>query len=469
MNKFFSRDGCVLLLCLAMLAGGLGAAEKGGMAARIDAMVKPFFPAGRPGVAVIAVRDGQVLFRQAYGSANLELNVPLQPDTLLRIGSVTKQFTAAAVMMLAEKGKLSLQDPITKFLPDYPTQGHVITIEHLLTHTSGIQSVTEMPGVMENRIQTERTLDELIDTFKREPMHFAPGTQFEYNNSGFILLGAVIEKASGEKYEEFIQNHIFAPLGMKNTRVGYNQPIIPHRAAGYSEEGGKIVNARYLGMSNPHAAGALISTVDDLALWDTALYSEKILTQKSLKKMWTPYTLANGTSTGYGYGWAIGTLRGSPMIEHGGGIFGFVCDVVRLPQEHVYVAVLANTDSPTRPPAMLAHKIAALVIGKPFPEYRPVRVDPKVLARYAGVYRINETSTRTVTVENGKLFTQRSGGAKLEAFSSSETEFFYETSLSRFSFVVGPDGRVTEMLMYQEGNDVPERALRVADAPPAKH
>ena len=200
--------------------------------AAIDALLRGSFPAERPGAAVIVVKDGRTLFRKAYGMANLELGVPLQPDMVFRLGSITKQFTATAILMLAEEGKLSLQDPIEKHLPGYPTQGHVITIEHLLTHTSGIQSYTDLPGWMTSRIQGPMTVTELIDGFKKEPMQFAPGEKWAYNNSGFILLGAIVEKASGKTYEAFVRERIFLPLGMTSSYYDRTETIIPKRAPG---------------------------------------------------------------------------------------------------------------------------------------------------------------------------------------------------------------------------------------------
>ena len=197
-----------------------------------DAVLKRAVDAGGPGAAAIVVVDGKVLYRQAYGMANLELGVSLQPDMVFRLGSVTKQFTSTAIMMLVEQGKVALQDPIDKYLPGYPMQGHVITVEHLLTHTSGIQSYTDIPGWMTGRIKTDMTVKELVDGFKNEPMQFAPGTRYRYNNSGYVLLGAIIEKASGQSYESFVTERLFKPLGMTHSYYGSNEPIIPRRAEG---------------------------------------------------------------------------------------------------------------------------------------------------------------------------------------------------------------------------------------------
>jgi hypothetical protein len=296
-------------------------------------------------------------------------------------------------------------------------------------------------------------------------MQFAPGERWAYNNSGYILLGAIVEKVSGKTYEAFVRERIFQPLGMASSYYDRTEPIIPRRAPGYTREGDQPRNARYLSMTQPYAAGSLASTVDDLARWDGSLYTEKLLKKASLERAWTPYVLKGGKATGYGYGWGISKLRGRPAIEHGGGIFGFSTYAVRLPDERVYVAVLCNSDSPSADPGYLAKKIAALAIGDPFPEPVAITLDAKILERYAGVYRIDETSTRTVTVENGRLYTQRSGGERLEVRPSSETEFFYDKSLTRLRFVLDASGRATEMLLFPEGADEPERAPRVADAP----
>jgi D-alanyl-D-alanine carboxypeptidase len=465
-RSFRLGAGTVALLLLMGAAAAPAAVPKpAGPTAAIDALLKGSYPADRPGAAVIVRKDGETLFERAYGMADLELGVPLRPDMVFRLGSITKQFTAAAILMLAEEGKLSLQDPIEKHLPGYPTQGHTITIEHLLTHTSGIQSYTDMPGWMTSRILSPMTVQELVDGFKREPMQFAPGERYAYNNSAYVLLGAIVEKASGSTYEAFVTERIFQPLGMTASYYGSTERIIPRRAPGYTREGDQPKNARYLSMTQPFAAGSLLSTVADLARWDAALYTEKLLKRASLEKAWTPFVLKNGKATGYGYGWAVSKLRGRRSINHGGGIFGFSTFALRLPEERVYVAVLCNSDRPAADPGYVAKKIAALVVGDPFPEPVPITLDAKVLERYVGVYRIDERSARTVTVESGRLYTQRSGGQRTEVRPSSETEFFYDKSLTRLRFVVDASGRATEMLMYPDDADEPERAPRVADAP----
>jgi CubicO group peptidase (beta-lactamase class C family) len=384
---------------------------------------------------------------------------------VFRLGSITKQFTAASIMMLVEQGKLALSDPIEKYLPGYPTQGHTITIEHLLTHTSGIQSYTDIPGWMTGRIKTDMTVAELVDGFKKEPMQFAPGTAYRYNNSAYVLLGAIIEKASGQTYAAFVSDHIFRPLGMTSSFYGSNAPVIAKRVPGYTRDGDTLLNAQYLSMTQPYSAGSLVSSVDDLAKWDAALYTGTLLTRSSLERMWTPYTLSNGKTTGYGYGFAIDTLRGHRAVAHGGGINGFSTFAIRLPDDHVYVAVLSNSDGPKSSPSYVARRLAAVAIGRPFPEPVEKTIDPKVLSGHIGVYEIDKDQRRTVTVDGGALYTQRTGGSRVEAKASSETEFFYENSLTRVVFERDASGRTVAMRVYADGAEEPERAVRVADAP----
>ncbi len=467
MKLFRAHAAAWPVLLAILLSTPAPAARPATTAETIDAMLAKAIAPDGPGAVVIALKDGKTIFRKAYGMANLELGVPLTPDSVLRLGSITKQFTATAVLMLAEEGKLALSDPLTKFLPAYPTHGHVITVEHLLNHTSGIRSYTDIPGYMGTKIQADLTPDQLIDAFKSEPMDFAPGERWQYNNSGYVLLGAVIEKASGMTYADFVADRIFKPLGMKATAYGAEGPVLPKRAAGYTRDGETVLNARYLSMSQPYSAGALVSTVDDLAAWDAALYTEKLVKKASLEKAWTPAVTRDGKATHYGYGWGISTLRGAPAIAHGGGIFGFSTYAIRLPDEKVYVAVLTNSDSPRTDPGMLGKRIAALLIGRPFPEQVVVTVDPKALTRWTGVYRFAPQTTRTVTVEGGKIYSQRAGGPRLEVKPSSETEFFYEGSLTRLKFVAGPDGRAKEVLFFPEGADEPERGVREGDVPSA--
>ena len=317
-------------------------------------------------------------------------------------------------MLLEERGELSVDDPITKYLPDYPVHGHEITIEHLLTHTSGIRSYTAIPGYMANPVRADLTMDELVDVFQGLPMDFAPGTQWRYNNSGYVLAGAIIERVSGKSYADFIQENIFTPLKMTGSHYGGHQ-IIPKRVAGYQRDAAGYQNAAYVSMTQPHAAGSLLSTVDDMGRWDRALTSNALLTPASYEKMTTPYVLSDGTATGYGYGFMVGDLRGRLAVQHGGGIHGFSTYAIRLPQERIYVVILSNATGAQPGPSALATQIAAIALGDPFPVFEEAPVDAEILKRTVGVYKISATEERIVTFEDGKLYTQRSGGGRLEA------------------------------------------------------
>ncbi len=259
-------------------------------AEQLDAIASAAYPPNEPGASVLVTKDGAVLLRKAYGLADVELQVPIAPEMVFRIGSVTKQFTAAAVLLLEQEGKLSIGDDIRKYLPDYPTEGHTITIEHLLTHTSGIRSYTDISS-FSDRMREDMTVGEIIDLFKDEPLAFEPGDKFAYNNSGYILLGAIIEKVTGKSYEAFLRERIFDPLGMEHTSYGERSKIVPDRARGYDGRNGRFGNAAYLSMTLPFSAGALLSTVDDLGKWDQALYSNRLLSPDSLDKWWKPFRL----------------------------------------------------------------------------------------------------------------------------------------------------------------------------------
>ncbi|MGV7211551.1 serine hydrolase [Oxalobacteraceae bacterium A2-2] len=422
-------------------------------AARIDALVNSYFPADMPGATLIVVRDGQSLLRKAYGLADVEHQQAMTPQASLRLGSITKQFTAVAIMMLVDQGKLSLADPVTTFFPDYPAQGRKVTIEHLLTHTSGIASFTGKPSYVPNMAR-DYSVREMIDGFKNDPLEFEPGTRYAYNNSGYFLLGAIIEKVSGMSYADFLAQRIFIPLGMDQTAYeGHERHPIVQRAHGYTRNHGKVEAAEALSMSQPYAAGALVSTVDDLARWNAAVTAGKLLTAASWRRVLTPYILADGKSTRYGYGWAIGTLRGVPDISHGGGINGFNTHAVSVPGEKVYVALLSNSDAPPVELELIANQAAAIAMGKPYPELKPIALDTATLDAYAGVYRIDEQATRTVRREGDHLLVGRTGGTLNPVQAYADNAFFTPKSLTRYEFRRNEKGEVAQLVLVRDGQE----------------
>lgn len=457
---------CALLVALTLVPPSNAVEEDDDdLARQIETFLAGVYSDEEPGAAIIVTREGEVAYRGAFGMANIELGVPLEPEMVFRLGSITKQFTAAAILLLEEAGKLAVSDSITDYLPAYPTNGHTITIEHLLTHTSGIYSYTNIPGYMETTVRQDMTVEEIIDEFKDQPMQFSPGERWAYSNSGYILLGAIIEKASGTSYVEFLQERIFEPLGLERTSYGGPQ-IVPNRVAGYDSDGKGLRNAFPLSMTQPYAAGSLLSTVDDLARWDAALFGGLLLNPTSLGKMTTAATLNDGSSANYGYGLATTDLRGLPALTHGGGIFGFRTLGIHIPGREVYVAVLSNSTAHEPDTGYVGLRIAAMALGDPFEDLKAIKVDPSDLARLAGIYQIDEDNVRTVTVDDGRLFTQRTGGDRLEATAHSKTGFFYKNSLTHIEFVLNEQGQPTKMLMYHDGSDKPETADYLGPALP---
>jgi CubicO group peptidase (beta-lactamase class C family) len=426
----------ILLLLLITLFSNPVSGQK--LNKQLDVLINSEYPADEPGITVLVARDGEVIYRTARGMANLELEVPLKPEMVFEIGSITKQFTAVSILMLMEQGKLSLDDDITKFIEDYPTHGHTITIHHLLTHISGIKSLTSLEGIWE---KAKHDLDpmKIIDIFKNEPMDFAPGEKFLYNNSAYMLLGYIIEKASGMTYPEFLEKNIFEPLGMDNSYYGSKRKTIKNRAYGYQKQDDAFVNPQYLSMTAPYAAGSIMSTVDDLLSWNTALHNHKLVSVENLEKAFTNHTLNNGKSINYGYGWSLSSIKGSPTYEHGGGIFGYLTKVLYLPEEKVFVATLSNRDD--RGPDMINAKIAAIAIGKPYPDAKAgIELDPEILRKYTGTYEFEDEAIRYIIFEEGQLYSQRKGSTRFKIFPVSDKKFMYKSSLSSIEFLEKSDG-----------------------------
>ncbi len=445
------------MILASFLAAGIA---RGEIASDLDAIASSYYSATEPGAAVLVIKDGETLLRKGYGLADLEQGIPIEPDMVFRIGSVTKQFTAAAILLLAEEGKLSVEDDLRKLLPDFPTSGRTITIAQLLTHTSGIRSYTDMPD-FGGKMREDMSVDQIIALFRDQPLAFEPGEKYAYNNSGYVLLGAIVEKVSGKTYETYLREKIFEPLGMSQTYYGSASRIIPKRAQGYDGVNAEFENAEYLSMSIPYAAGSLLSTVDDLAKWDRALYGTGLLSQASLDKWWKPFSLASGESIHYGYGWSISSYEGHAVVSHGGGINGFTCYLLRMPEDRVFVTVLTNKNDEKANPGVVARKLAAAAIGKPVDE-ATVALDPGALAKHAGLYRTSSGARYLVKLDADRLLLRRFGDEHPEGgrtrnpgpnerlnraagklLPTSESEFLVEDSLTQARFE-GAKGLVVE-------------------------
>jgi len=397
----------------------------------IDELLLAQYKPDGPGATALIAKNGKVIYRKAFGKANLELNVAMKPENVFELGSITKQFTAVAILMLLQQGKLSLEDDLSKYLPDYPMHGKKISIHQLLNHTSGIKSYTDMPSFIK-MARTDMSPTELINIFKNEAMDFDPGTQWKYNNSGYILLGYIIEKASGQTYADFIEEQIFKKLGMSHSYYGSQSKIIPNRASGYQPTEKGIANADYLSLTLPYAAGSLMSNVDDMLLWNQAIHNNTLITKENKEKAFTNYTDNKGKLVYYGYGWQPDEINGTATIEHGGGIFGYSTMGVYVPDQNVYVIVLTNTNGSS--PGAVAINMAALAIGKPYAKKATVNLTPAQLQKWPGTYEFDGEVLRFVTLENGLLYSQREGSSKMKLIPTGASFFTFEAATTQYEF-----------------------------------
>ncbi len=427
-----------------------------------DAIMEKSFSKDGPGIAALVAKDGKVIYTKAMGHANIELDVATNTDHVFRIGSITKQFTAVAILMLEEQGKLNLNDEITKFLPDYPTQDKTITVEHLLRHTSGIMSYTNMPSFVEV-MKKEMTKDDIVNMFKDVPLEFEPGSEFKYNNSGYFLLGLIIEKVSGSSYETFLQKNIFDKADMRSSYYDTHAPIIKNRATGYDGSDGDYTNALHISMDWPYAAGALMSTVGDLLKWNSALHDGKLISKTTLAKAFVDYDLPDGKTTHYGFGWVLSKLYGSESYEHNGGIPGFLSQGVYLPKEKIYVAVLSNCMCQS--PDFAGVQLAAAAMGQQVISTSTIEMSDQVKREFMGVYQISGEDKRVITLQkNGQLYSQRGGGAMYLLSPISKDKFNVEESLTVFEFVRDTDGKVVEMISHTRDGD--QQRAKLTDEKP---
>ena len=342
--KLQLQNSILLFFYITLISTGVSQTKE----AKIDQLLNEKFKSNTTGAVILISKKGKPTYRKAFGLSNLELNVKMKPENIFEIGSMTKQFTAVSILMLVEQGQISLQDEITKFIPDYPTHGQKITIHHLLNHTSGIKSYTRMKKLF-SVARRDMKPQELINFFKDEPIDFKPGEKYKYNNSAYIILGYIIEQTSGISYADYIQKNIFDKLNMSNSMYASHSKIIKKRASGYHNRGG-YQNAMYISHTLPYAGGSLMSTIDDLNKWQQALTQNKLLKKETLQKAHTNYTLNNGEKINYGYGWNIKTINNEVSYEHGGSIFGYKSMGVYIPNKDIYVVILTNCDciSPTK-------------------------------------------------------------------------------------------------------------------------
>ena len=459
-QRFATIIALGLLVCQSALAQNPSTSQPSAqqIAAKVDEYMNAAVKVDGFNGSVLIARDGQPVISKGYGMANIELNVPNTPQTVFRIGSLTKSFTAMAIMMLQEQGKLNTIDSMCKYLDNCPAAWQPITIHHLLTHTSGIPNYTSFSDFRTFSL-LPTTHEIFINRLKDKPLESAPGEKWKYYNSGFYLLGVIIERTSGKPYVDFLQENIFTPLGMKNTFYESHARIIKNRAAGYEGQGEAISNARYIDGSNTFAAGALLSTMEDLLLWDKALYTEKFVSRKSLDAMFTPFK-ESSPGRGYAYAWWVEKQFDRQALSHSGHVNGFSSYITRFPSERVTVIVLGNNIN--APSERITKDLSAIVFGSPYkiPEERKtVAVASTTLDKYAGKYSVLIT-TATITNENGKLMMEMPGQPKAELSAASETEFFIKMTDIQVKFVMDAQGKVTGAVVRRRGQDIPAQKIQ---------
>jgi len=396
---------------------------------------------------VLVVKDGKTLINSGYGSADLEWNVPDSPATKFRLGSVTKQFTAASILLLQERGKLNIDDPVSKYLPDAPAAWSKITIYNLLTHTSGIPSFTGFPDYRTTEWK-DTTPADLVARFRDKPLEFEPGAKFNYSNSGYVLLGYLIEKVSGQTYADFLQQNIFTPLGMKDTGIDSNAAILLQRAQGYRRSPRGIEHDGYISMTIPFSAGALYSTTGDLLKWEQGLFGGKVLKLESLTKMTTPF------KDGYGCGLFIRNVEGHKLITHGGGIEGFNTSLNYYPDDKLTVIVLGNLTGGA--PDMIASNLGKVALGQQVilpSERKAIDIAPALLSEYAGTYRMTDAPIdNVIAIKDGHLTTKLANQPALDLFGESETKFFLRAVDAQVEFFRDPTTHaVNRLVLYQNG------------------
>lgn len=432
----------------------------------VEAMFKEIIPTNSPGAAVLVARNGKILFQRGYGEADREKHLPITADTQFRIGSITKQFTATCILQLQEEGKLSVNDSLAKFFPDFP-RGEEVKLHHLLTHTSGIKSYTDKPGFLESAPKFVQPED-LINSFKNDPFDFAPGKGWHYDNSGYFLLGQIVAQVSGEPFADCLRKHIFEPLGMKHTGIHYRGIVLEHEAVGYSYANGQSPKSLDWDMSRAGGAGALYSTVGDLFLWNEAIFNGKILQPASRLAAFTPVKLPpDAQGMDYGYGWITSANRGLRVIGHSGGLNGFSSDLARFTNQNFTVVVLANAlpPPPGLSPGALAQEIGQIYLWADMEPRKTLvadsKADPRTYDDFVGQYDYGGAICEITRVGN-RIFAQLTNQPKWEIFPRATNEFFWKVVEAQITFERNEKGEVVQGLHRQNGQTIKAPKLAAA-------
>ena len=440
------------------------AASEAEVTRQAQALLVGAVDANAPGMVILVTRGDEVLFRGARGQAQLEVGTSLSPGDIFRISSNTKPFTAAAIYLLSEQGRIALDEPLSRFLPTFPNAAQ-ITVAELLCHTSGIKDYTEIDGYFDAAIRADVSTSQLVDVFKDLPVDFAPGTDWKYSKSGYVLLGAIIENVTGETWHAAIRELLTTPLALSHTMYDNGNALITRRAAGYSiDASGHTVNAPYVNMTQAAAAGGLVSNADDLFRWMRALHAGKVLHEDSYRRMTTPAALPSGRMGDSACGLAALRVRGESAFEHVGRDPGFMSETLFLPKSAIGVVVLTNTDSPRTDISVIAAKLAATALDRPYPQRKPVALKQTQMQALAGEYQRAQGGRRTIIVRDGILYTHREGGMDHMLRAASENELYFDEILDYFTVTRDASGAVTGLEEFANGEQPPLRSPRLGDA-----
>jgi CubicO group peptidase (beta-lactamase class C family) len=409
--------------------------------------------------SVLVARQGKVLLKGGYGLKNIKDSTFNDEHTVFQIASITKTFTAAMILKLVEQKKLALTDKVSKYYPGYP-HGDSITIEHLLTHTSGIWDYTRDEDFRNNKqINGSVQVEELIRFFKDKPLDFAPGTAWAYSNSGYYLLGYIIQKVTAMPYEKAVRQYIFNPFGMSHSGFDFKHLASEDKAVGYYADSTEkpVKPTPMVDSASPYAAGSIYSTVEDLYRWHRGLQSYQFIGRRSLQQAYTPY------KNRYGYGWIIDSLNGKLMVSHSGGIFGFRTDFARIPEDDICIVLLSNTEMPGI--SNITRRILAVLYGLPYAvpvEMKAVLVKEQVLKRYTGTYKIEQNGVLVdIVLENGKLLAKPHNGPVSELLALDESHFFLSNEQEfRIHFESDETGKVVRMMVNPDGDPKPAPKIK---------
>lgn len=440
----------ILLLLCVIFSNAQTDFEK---AARVDLMLRVYTKKNMFSGSVLIAKKGKVLLSKGYGMANTTSTISNLPTTKFKLASVSKQFTAMAIMILQEKGKLSTEDRLTKYIPDYPN-GDKITVHHLLTHTSGIPNVTALP-VFDSIKGNPHTLEQIIAVTKNKELEFEPGSKFNYSNSGYILLTYIIEKASEKKYGDYVKETIFDPLGMKNSGLYPSNGILKNAAIGYTEANEGLIPAPYIDMSIPAGAGALYSTVEDMFLWDQALYTEKLVKKETMDKIMTVY------KDNYAYGWMVTKYKEHKKFFHSGGIEGFNTVINRFTDDELCIIILKNVDNYQ---LFNANKMTtAIMFGEKFDlpsEHKMIAVDKKIYKTLVGDYELEPGFILSITTDGTNIYSQATSQDKFEIYPEAENKYFLKIVDAQLEFSKDEKGNVDSLTLYQGGAKMPGKKIK---------